>query len=116
MLFNDRDHRQRELWVGLRRVSEVCSCSGASASICDTCRSSWSWTSGTSMTWNNWIPREPGPSECGRLVENGWAEYECSAKYRFICERGITFFNVYSFNRKEHARLVVLCKSQYDAT
>ena len=56
---------------------------------CERCRASWSWSDDTAMTWWNWQPREPGISECGRLTANGWAEYECSAKYRFICERGI---------------------------
>ena len=57
-------------------------------SECEACRATWSWNDGTEMSWWNWSPREPGISECGRLSEDGWAEYECSAKYRFICERG----------------------------
>ena len=112
-MFDDRDQRQSELWVGLRRVSEMCSCSGASESICNTCRSSWSWTSGSSMAWSNWIPREPGPSECGRLVNNGWAEYECTAKYRFICERGSTYSCELTHFVKENVNLLVVHRPQY---
>lgn len=80
---------QRDSWIGLRRHSDICSCAQVTDDECETCRGAWSWVDGTVMSWWNWVPNEPGISECGRLSTNGWAEYECSAKYRFICERGI---------------------------
>ena len=87
-LFFRRD--QRDCWLGLHRNSSLCTCSQATEAECEACRQSWSWNDGTDMSWYNWLPREPGGANCGRLGVNGWAEYECSAKYRFICERGIT--------------------------
>ena len=83
-----RELEQRDSWIGLHRLTGDCTCAGATNDECEACRASWSWTDGTPMTWWNWLPREPGVSDCGRLSAAGWAEYECSAKYRFICAKG----------------------------
>ena len=84
--FSERE--LRECWIGLHRDSDVCTCSMVSAAECEACRASWSWSDDTEMTWANWLPREPGTSACGRLTAEGWAEYMCSEKYRFVCEKG----------------------------
>ena len=90
-----RDRGQQDSWIGLRRVSDVCTCVQATENECEVCRASWAWNDDTAMNWWNWIPREPGISECGRLVVDGWAEYDCSASYRFICEKGILYYHVF---------------------
>ena len=75
-------------WIGLHRSADYCTCASVSTEQCEACRASWSWSDGTNMTWSSWVPREPGSAKCGRLSATGWAEYDCSAHYRFICERG----------------------------
>ena len=89
------DQALEDVWIGLHRSSAVCSCSQAMVVDCTACRASWSWTDGTAMSWWNWVPREPGTSQCGRLVADGWAEYACDSSYRFICERGTYIFLVH---------------------
>ena len=97
--------QQRDCWIGLYRHADYCTCS--SIDDCDTCRASWSWSDGTPMSWWNWLPQEPGAATCGRLSVDGWAEYDCEANYRLICERGtFSYISLFlpDFNAKNIAQ------------
>ena len=83
------DLQARDCWIGLRRTSGDCTCDGTPTEDCESCRASWSWSDGTTMSWWNWLEEEPdGSGDCGRLTEHGWAEEPCSQSHRFICVRG----------------------------
>ena len=75
--------------TGLQRQGRTCSCRGFSSSACETCRASWSWHDGITMSWWSWQDEEPNEFACGSLTRDGWLASECTEQLRYICERGM---------------------------
>ena len=93
-----RDWNERDMWIGLQRTPSLCGCpcgcpcgcEDVTSDECDACRSKWSWSDDTSMTWQQWLPDEPTDVfECGRMTRSGWSVADCNIELRFICERGM---------------------------
>lgn len=92
----DIDH-----YIGLERGGLACACHEEDPVACQECRLSWQWVDGVAMEYLNWTTTtdriEPQEGDCGRLTSNGWAENDCSDKFKYICERQVSFLCCINF-------------------
>ncbi|KAF4115380.1 hypothetical protein G5714_002869 [Onychostoma macrolepis] len=52
----------------------------------------WKWVDGSTLTSGFWDPREPNGhrgENCALIYSPGWADYPCSDRFLWICEKSI---------------------------
>ena len=82
-------------WIGVVLPDGVddCGCADPASNACATCRNSWTWRNGSSISTQRFSGTEPDRGErCARMEESGsWAGTSCSTQLRAVCKIGIHF-------------------------